>query len=80
MTLKPKDSYVPFMGTYILISLDLEATLNFYCDGVDEIARLEIQECHFKTYPGYCERVSSFSFSCQYRMLMKTIDLGFSLA
>lgn len=54
---EPKPGFVPHIDTYIVVSLDAEATVNFYCDTVDEIARSEIQGQSFKKYAGYCADV-----------------------
>lgn len=49
--------FVPYVWTYIAISLNPEATVRLACDNVDDIARAEIQDlaANFKTYPGFCE-------------------------
>jgi hypothetical protein len=44
--------FLPVLGTYVLFSLDLEGTLDFYCDDRDDIANAAVKETagRFKQY------------------------------
>ena len=57
-----KLGFVPYIDTYIVVSLNAEATVDFYCNGLDDIARSEIQCLTFKKYVGYCADVRRLLF------------------
>jgi hypothetical protein len=47
--------FIPLLGTYVLFSLDLQATLEFYCDDLDDIAKSAIRDTtgRFNQYVAY---------------------------
>lgn len=60
MAREPRTLFYPPVWTFIVISLDPEATVRLYCNGVvDDIARAEIAEKTdgFKRYPGYSSQL-----------------------
>lgn len=47
-------SFLPPAGTFFAFTLDAEATIDFYCDGVDPVAQSALKAASFKTYIGFC--------------------------
>lgn len=54
---QPKIAFVPLPDTYVVWSVDAEATLNFCCDDADQVALDAVRKLTFNKYVGYCIEV-----------------------
>ncbi len=50
-------AHIPWEGSFIAFSIDPAATLQYYCQGGDAIAKALAQDLACKQYAGYCVRV-----------------------
>ncbi len=47
----------PPLDTYFTFSIDVEATLDLYCDGGDEVMKEKLDGMQNRQYAGYCAEV-----------------------